>query len=78
MNSPFAKRNSSDRFSRGRARLGKDHTAIVLLNLAKESALLFITGIVADENFDLGAGPGTGLQCPGARQQIVPLSRQQN
>ena len=52
--------------------------AIVPLDLAKEGALLFIAGVVADENFDLGAGPGTSLQCPGARQQIVPLRRQQN
>ncbi len=54
-------------------------SAVVAVEMrASRSHVLGVARIVADDDFDIGSRPGTGLGDPRNRQQIVPVGRKQD
>jgi hypothetical protein len=48
---------------------------MIALEMGKQLALLGIARIIANDDFDVRTGPGTGLRDSRTRQQIVPVRR---
>ena len=73
----LALRKSEDfgKICRAVARFGNDNIAMIALEMGKQLALLGIARIIANDDFDVRTGPGTGLRDSRTRQQIVPVRR---
>jgi hypothetical protein len=57
---------------------GENHRHMLALKALKHLPLLRVAGIVADDDLELRAGPGTGLRNPCDGQQIVPVRGEQD